>query len=1662
MKVGITCPIRFSVFSCGATGAAINIYDYLKEFGYEPILLNTFSNNPSNWYDDCSSLRDKYTVATMEGFEKGSLDLLIDVEGLTPADIRRSLVKTTSSVGKVVVFLRKPVILSDTESIVYPTSRLPRFLEDVDGIFMYTDGLLEEGGANDTFSDYDIQYLRLLVGNDVPIRKVPYLWRPTIINAHYSETNFQPWKVVSQQNPDVKALSWHPHIMETNTTNTSSCIIPMTIMRQIGVRNETGCVLKCSEYTVHNMDQLNNSDFFRDNVKNHMEHNSLKTNYISRQRVVDLVIQPKSMLLSHLRFATYRPILLEAVWVGIPVVHNSLLLRDLGCGLERLYYRDNDIVEAVTAFKTLDSDYMAGIGFFTPENQGELRNRILERFGGITEVHRNAWKAALQSVLNLCPLQDNVGTVAPAGVPSVPSVAPAGVPSVPSVPSVAPAGVPSVTSVAPDKKTFWILFTDMWDDFNPHYNFFLLLLKAASGHRHNIVSESLETLGSVPPDLIIYGPFGDSHLLFPDIPKVHFTGENTLPKWDNNTKLNLGYSLLEREDNSYMRIPLWLLEIDWFNADLEKIVNPKPLPVECVKRANVHEMARHQKRFCAFVVSNPTNPIRNEAYLWLNSYKQVDSAGRLFNNIGDEIFAGRGGGGGELKKHEFLKNYKFSLCFENSYAEGYTTEKLLHAKAAGTIPIYWGDPKVSRDFNEKSFINAQNIRNADDLISLIKDVDQNQAKYEAMYNEPLLDEYRFSLAQRRLAELGQRLWKILDPSVVVPAVLELPSPQVSQGPQVPFNTDALIQNTVFITFATHKFLPSLQIWLQIFNQYKTSMPSLTAHVYLGEDIDDALQTTIATANPAVLFRRLPTFTVPNFDDFWSPEHFAWKLWLLNDANTTLIGKLVIYMDCGVALIRIPIDYIHNVIEHNGLLFLEDPRQKNGQWCSPAFCNAMAVTDEEKERQQIWAGGMVFLAGSTVATRIFSEAFKWAKRRDVITGPKWTDTGGHRHDQSILSILAARDPLCGFYPLDKVHNHHSLRRTFRSGSAMYCHRGNFSQHKDFLPRISEAHVINLKRRSDRLERFYKNHPLFIEDRIIVDEACDGSKLSLTPSLRRLFANNDFKWKKGIVGCAVSHLRLWEALAKEGDDIENYLIMEDDVKFVNGWEVAWAQAVSSIPEDYDVLYLGGILPPNRAGFCSVTERVNKSWGRIAPNRVFGQQEPNRYFHFCNYAYILTKRGAQKILENIRNNNGFYTSADHMICNQIHFLNHYFILPLVAGSYQDDDPKYATADFNNFDRIDGFDSDLWTNKDQFADNGITDNDLSIEKALHDAMSQVIVIPETPETPVTPNEVATSHTIPPLTDPIPTTRKFYTILPYKVSVNDLMEMQWLCDLMDPVSGEFGKKREIHTITEIVPVSVEEAVALVKPIFIIQRPYLDHFNQMVGQRKGPYYALHLSDEAGTDNISWYKDPNCLGVVRNYWRAGVVDTDEKIITIPLGYSRRTSELLGDIIHKTPALPFRELLWSFRGTGWQGRREALKPLDNIVGDKVGGGVASSCVFYDDWKSSDQLGREEYIGELLNSKFVACPGGMNPETFRFYEALEMGCIPLYVRCPGDDLYFQKLVENLQILDIPSWEGMRVVVEYMITNPEIMDKYRRLLLTNWMLWKKRCSERIHKLWS
>jgi GR25 family glycosyltransferase involved in LPS biosynthesis len=564
---------------------------------------------------------------------------------------------------------------------------------------------------------------------------------------------------------------------------------------------------------------------------------------------------------------------------------------------------------------------------------------------------------------------------------------------------------------------------------------------------------------------------------------------------------------------------------------------------------------------------------------------------------------------------------------------------------------------------------------------------------------------------------------------------------------------------------------------------------------------------------------------------------------------------------------------------------------------------------------------------------------------------------------------------------------------------------FQNHKAILPGIDDAHVINLDRRGDRLKSFSEAHPS-LAGLVKRHAAHDGRSLKLTKGLAELFKPNDFFWKKAVMGCALSHLDLWSALSNESIDINSYLILEDDARLDPSWKDAWNKAYPSLPADWDCVYLGGILPPNRSTFTQTLERIAPGLARVAPNQIFGQPMKTRYFHFCAYAYVLSKRGANKILNTIKERGGYWTSADHMVCNRVDSMNLYVLDPLVAGASQDNDPAYQTAQFNNFSRIDKFDSDLWNNDERFTVDEI----------------KAFLEPAVPMKSAGP--------------------RFICLNTSMENGSKLYEANWLQDIFQ------FKNFNIESVsaTETLSITDDLIVVLIKPQWAEQLAWLEALRGS-GRR---FKILHLSDEFGSDPIHMYSWAEVKGVMRFYQRADL-PADPKIMVIPLGYHWQFRGNR-DVPHlSTPNLPFRDNMWSFAGTDWKGRSRDMAILQAIQPHYL--------KWFAEWRDPAQLKDEEYISLMLNTKFVPCPRGQNVETYRFYEALECGCVPLFVDMPENEAWLKPLIRD-SLLKTTGVEHAAGIMDYFSKNVEQMEQYRMAILISWAKYKAELKERV-RVW-
>lgn len=282
--------------------------------------------------------------------------------------------------------------------------------------------------------------------------------------------------------------------------------------------------------------------------------------------------------------------------------------------------------------------------------------------------------------------------------------------------------------------------------------------------------------------------------------------------------------------------------------------------------------------------------------------------------------------------------------------------------------------------------------------------------------------------------------------------------------------------------------------------------------------------------------------------------------------------------------------------------------------------------------------------------------------------------------------------------------------------------------------------------------------------------------------------------------------------------------------------------------------------------------------------------------------------------------------------------------------------------------------------------------------------------------------------------------------SDENLFELDWLkflfSDVQDRIDIEYDY-RKINTDYNTVLIC-NHAV-----------PYRAVLDELRG--KGKKYAIVLlSDENLIDPCEWLHDPNCVGCMRNYVHPNFL-TNPKVTVFGLGYKRDFHKYLNPSKDGN-----RDLLWSFAGTLHGDRKKVVDLFKDERPNKT-----HACSGFG---AEDGLNTKEYVEMLQESVYALCPSGQDSmDSFRLYEALEAGCIPVTLdnskQFSLHPSYWHGVFRNE--IDIPfiydkTWENcLNKVKNLPINNIELLQN-RNITLWNKFKtkWKDLFTDTINKL--
>jgi hypothetical protein len=137
-----------------------------------------------------------------------------------------------------------------------------------------------------------------------------------------------------------------------------------------------------------------------------------------------------------------------------------------------------------------------------------------------------------------------------------------------------------------------------------------------------------------------------------------------------------------------------------------------------------------------------------------------------------------------------------------------------------------------------------------------------------------------------------------------------------------------------------------------------------------------------------------------WDEPTSLNHYAWKPVAIGQFRTEYEG--IFWIDAGVLVTRNLSEYI-SLVSEEGALLIKNYNHRNRDWTSQTCIERMKISNMELDSFQIMGNFFSISFSNRKGLSLFEEWFYWCRIEEVVKGDRKT----HRHDQTVLSILASR-------------------------------------------------------------------------------------------------------------------------------------------------------------------------------------------------------------------------------------------------------------------------------------------------------------------------------------------------------------------------------------------------------------------------------------------------------------------------------------------------------------------------------------------------------------------------------------------------------------------------------------------------------------------------------
>ena len=289
----------------------------------------------------------------------------------------------------------------------------------------------------------------------------------------------------------------------------------------------------------------------------------------------------------------------------------------------------------------------------------------------------------------------------------------------------------------------------------------------------------------------------------------------------------------------------------------------------------------------------------------------------------------------------------------------------------------------------------------------------------------------------------------------------------------------------------------------------------------------------------------------------------------------------------------------------------------------------------------------------------------------------------------------------------------------------------------------------------------------------------------------------------------------------------------------------------------------------------------------------------------------------------------------------------------------------------------------------------------------------------------------------------------------------QWFTKVKRPIILLFDKDGTIFKENSIVVVTH------------LMKNTKQYFEQLENRGITKYGVIHLGDIYMNQDYDWYKKAQFI--YRNHWAGdefwkekGMLDiVIEKVKFLPCGsLAIRSFDIVRHGSHLLP-IDMRTYDFAFIGTVLPYRDKFLKDLlvqqlvknNSYIINDMTTSLGRFISFFGEFRSDKNLDEFNYRRIVADSKFVLCPRGTGSDSFRIYEALEMGAIPIIEDGPEHSIPFG-LDHPLPTVPKENWSNFKLIMEKYLKNQESTKKLQKIVNSWWVVWKEHLRTELSNL--